>query len=83
MLGANLFDNREPLQKKGWWGAAPYSVSKLAIALSDFTVGIWCLLVLKAFLWPVVLTCASLPVLVVACTAIYTVSMLLAGRSKS
>jgi hypothetical protein len=49
VLGAALFSNREPLLEKGPWGAREFSVSKLAIALSDFTVFVWGVLVVKAF----------------------------------
>src|SRR5882757_2724767 len=41
VLGTNLFSNWEPIQKKGPWGAAMFSVSRLAIAISDFTILIW------------------------------------------
>jgi hypothetical protein len=47
VLGAALFSNWEPVKKKGPWGAAKFSVSKLAIALSDFTVFIWLVLIWK------------------------------------
>jgi len=49
VLGAPLFRNREPLQRKGFWGAQTFSVSKLAIAMSDFTVLVWVVLAVKAF----------------------------------
>jgi hypothetical protein len=44
VLGTNLFSNQEPLQKKNIWGAARFSVSRLTIALSDFTVLAWVVL---------------------------------------
>jgi len=49
VLGVRLFANREPVQHKGLWGARTFSVSKLAIALSDFTVLIWVFLAAKVF----------------------------------
>lgn len=49
VLGTDLFANREPIQRKGPWGAQTFSVSKLAIALSDFTVVVWIALAIKAF----------------------------------
>lgn len=49
VLGVNLFANREPLQRKGFWGAQTFSVSKLTIALSDFTVLVWIALAAKSF----------------------------------
>lgn len=48
VLGTDLFSNPEPRQRKGLWGAAEFSVSRLAIALSDFAVLIWVLLLAKA-----------------------------------
>jgi hypothetical protein len=49
VLGVDLFANREPIQRKGFWGAQTFSVSRLAIALSDFTVLVWIALALKSF----------------------------------
>ena len=44
-----LFRNREPVQAKFLlWRASQYSVSKLAIALSDFTVVVWVFLGVRA-----------------------------------
>jgi hypothetical protein len=48
VLGVQLFSNWEPVLAKGIWGAAKFSVSKLAIALSDFAVIIWIALGAKA-----------------------------------
>ena len=48
VLGVDLFSNPEPRERKGFWGAAEFSVSRLAIALSDFTVLIWIVLLAKA-----------------------------------
>jgi len=37
-----LFKRREPPQKKGWWlSGRQYSVSKLAIAISDYVLLVW------------------------------------------
>lgn len=49
VLGVALFSHHEPLQHKGFWGARTFSVTKLAIALSDFTVLVWIALAVKAF----------------------------------
>ncbi len=48
VLGTNLFSNREPREYKGFWGASDFSVSRLAIALSDFAVLIWTILLTKS-----------------------------------
>jgi hypothetical protein len=46
----HLFRGREPVQQKfALWQARQYSVSKLAIALSDFTVVAWGFLGVRAF----------------------------------
>jgi hypothetical protein len=48
-LEHRLFENAEPAQKLSWlWAARKYSVSKLVIALSDFTLLIWLFLGLEA-----------------------------------
>ena len=49
VLGVPLFANREPIKRKGLWGACPFSVSKIAIALSDFTALTWVALAVRAF----------------------------------
>jgi hypothetical protein len=49
VLGVCLFKNREPILNKGPWGARAFSVTKLAIALSDFTVLTWIALAVRAF----------------------------------
>jgi hypothetical protein len=49
VLGAHLFRNREPLKRRGLWGPRMFSVSRLAIALSDFTVLVWLALACKVF----------------------------------
>jgi len=47
-LGGPLFSNEEPLLKKGWLGAARFSVSRLTIALSDLAVLVWAALWVNA-----------------------------------
>jgi hypothetical protein len=49
VLGAHLFSNHEPIQRKGLWGARTFSVTKLTIALSDFTALTWIALAVRAF----------------------------------
>jgi hypothetical protein len=81
VLGVPLFSNPEPVQKKGFWGAARFSVSKLAIALSDFTVLIWIVLGAKAFPLSTVFESAWLPVLALGVTVVYAASLFIGGRS--
>lgn len=47
-LGVILFSNKEPCINKGFWGAEEFSVSKLAIMVSDLTVVIWIALLIAA-----------------------------------
>jgi hypothetical protein len=49
VLGVHLFSNIEPLKHNGFWGGRRFSVSRLAIALSDFTVLVWLALAINAF----------------------------------
>lgn len=44
----DLFRSQEPSQPKGWFSACRYSVSRLAIALSDYTVLVWAVLEVHA-----------------------------------
>jgi hypothetical protein len=85
VLKARLFSNIEPVEDKGWFGAARFSVSKLAIALSDFTVLIWLVLawkVLPAQL-PILSPLPSSPgALLVPITAVYIVVLFVWGRSN-
>jgi hypothetical protein len=83
VLGTQLFSNKEPLEKKGWWGAAGYSVSKLTIALSDFTVLVWVLLILKVAPLSTFTTCAWEDWFPVGLALIYGVLLLVLGRSSS
>jgi len=84
VLGAPLFSNWEPVKKKGLWGAAKFSVSKLAIALSDFTVLIWLVLIWKTNLLQVQIVAASSSslgnVLAIA-TVIYMAALFIRGRT--
>jgi hypothetical protein len=70
VLGAHLFENREPIKRKGFWGARTFSVSRLTIALSDFTVLIWIALGLRAFP-PAHLRASSTVVIASSLTLIY------------
>jgi len=53
VLSERLYFNEEPVEiEKGWWlRARRYSVSKLVIALSDFTALVWLFLILKTLPW--------------------------------
>lgn len=65
-----------------WSKKRHFSVSRLAIALSDCAVGVWILLVCKAtpLQWPLFL---KRPILIPIATAAYILMMLVGARSKS
>jgi len=76
VLGVGLFANREPRQPKGFWGAWTFSVSKLTIALSDFTVLVWIVLATKAFPFPELAAFKYCAAIAAGVTAIYVVLLL-------
>jgi hypothetical protein len=82
VLGADLFANREPIQHKGIWGAQTFSVSKLAIALSDFTVLVWIALAIKSFLFNAACAAPIDSVIAAAVTMIYVASLFKCRQSE-
>src|SRR5271166_1217907 len=69
VLGVHLFRDREPVESKFWpLQARQYSVSKLAISLSDFTLLVW------IFLFGKSIATAGNSTLVVIIMAIVTVA---------
>ncbi len=78
VLGAKLFSNIEPVRNKHVWGAARFSVSKLAIALSDFTALVWLVLAWKSYTFPPV----PMPALIAGATGLYVLLLLALGRAK-
>jgi len=81
VLSADLFSNIEPRQSKGIWGAQRYSVTRLAIALSDFTVLVWAGLVAAATQGPVPKNLEEAATLILSVTATYCVLLIWRGRS--
>lgn len=82
VLGRKLFSHIQPRQPKGLWSGQRYSVSKLTIALSDFTVFIWIFLAEKAFQnLAAVPQFVPISAVVAIVTAIYSIVMLVWGRS--
>jgi hypothetical protein len=82
VLGQPLFSKSEPVERKGTiWNARRFSVTKLTMALSDFSVCIWIFLAARVspgvdwrnWDWQ------SMAVLIV--TTGYVISMLIGGRS--
>jgi hypothetical protein len=83
VLGTPLFSNREPRKKTGWWGAAHYSVSRLTIALSDFTALTWLVLIAKvAPPLPFFGTCAWHDWLPVCGALVYSALLIAFGRAS-
>ncbi|HEY4342775.1 MAG TPA: hypothetical protein VGN05_00395 [Parvibaculum sp.] len=81
VLGIELFSAEYTPSEKLWWGEWRYSVSRLAIALSDFSVVLWVVLFLKAIPdieWP---PCLRGSLLIPVATALYVIAMLVCGRS--
>ena len=82
VLGVSLFSNSEPVLRKGFWGAAKFSVSKLAVALSDFTILVWIALGVNVFPFATVPNSACLPFLAIGVTAAYIACLFIGGRSR-
>jgi hypothetical protein len=71
VLGVHLFTNREPIKRKWLWGAWPFSVTRLAIALSDFTALTWIALAVRAFPLDKVPTVLCFPLIAAVVTIAY------------
>lgn len=57
-LFSSKSNQRLDIQESWYWGPKHFSVSKLAIAFSDFTVLVWVGLILKSSpVWPLLLKC--------------------------
>lgn len=83
VLGTALFSEIYEPRGKFWWGEWRYSVTRLTIALSDFTVFLWAFLVMKSLPvieWPVAV---SDSVLLLLTTIVYLIAMLVYGRSPN
>jgi hypothetical protein len=82
VLNYRLFGKEGQVQQKNWWlRARRYSVSKLTIALSDFTIAIWLLLIAKTLPWNPPGICKNLSVLMPIASVCYAALMLYFGQS--
>lgn len=86
-ITGELFNYRAQQQKKGFWlTSRKFSVSKVTIALSDFTVIIWASLMgyhfFKAIPSMVNITPNSVAIIAIVFTVLFTVVMICAGRSS-
>lgn len=82
-LGLRLFSRIEPRQDKGFWGASRFSVTKLAIALSDFTLLIWMAAVARLLEIDPAGKVDAVRAVAVTITALYATWMLAAARTAS
>jgi len=82
VLGARLFSNQEPVDKHFPWGACRYSVSKMAIALSDFTVLVWGFLIWKSHPRPYFHTDLDVADGIALFAVFYAILIILFGGSK-
>lgn len=82
VLGVRLFANREPIQRKGFWGAQTFSVSRLAIALSDFTVLVWIALAAKAFPFSKLIAVAPYDAVIAAVVTLIYIGLLFTCRQS-
>jgi hypothetical protein len=81
-LGRRLFAEDIENSDNSLWGGKRYSVTRLSIALSDFTVLIWLALAVKAYLaLPVPL--AWVPIILITATIAYVVALFVGGRSRA
>jgi len=83
----SLFKERQEQKNKGiWLSSRKFSVSKVTIALSDFTIIIWLALMsyhlLKILPTPAFITSNLLIILAVAFSVIFSIVMAIAGRSS-
>jgi hypothetical protein len=83
VLRYRLFGKEGRVQtEKNWWlRARRYSVSKLTIALSDFTIMIWLLLIAEVLPWGTFEANKDLSFLMPIVSIFYAGMMLCAGRS--
>jgi hypothetical protein len=82
VLERKLFGKEGEVQDKGWWlSAKRYSVSKLAIALSDFTSLVWLALIYD-WLSKRLGICEIPPLLAVSAAILYAVLMVVKCRTS-
>jgi hypothetical protein len=83
VLGSEICSRIEKNTDRGWWGAARYSVTRLTIAMSDFTVLVWIALAIKAspIAQDVSPNCYRIGLIVV--TVVYVAAVLFGARSST
>jgi hypothetical protein len=81
-LGRSVYSNIEPNTDQGFWGAWRYSVTRLTIALSDFTVLVWLALGLKASPFGQGTPWKCIPIVMIAATFVYILAIFIGARSR-
>lgn len=75
-LGREIYFEVIPNEAWEWWGAWRYSLSKLTIALSDFSVLLWLLLILKV----AIQACGYISGIIATATAFYALAIFVRAR---
>jgi hypothetical protein len=79
----NLFKDRAPRRSKsGWLSSASFSVSRITIALSDFTTIVWFILLCCPLLPKAISSDDIFEVVAVLFTLLFALAMVFAGRSS-
>ncbi len=82
VLGKEVYFDIVPNRNRAWWGPWRYSVTKLTIALSDFSVLVWIVLGLKASPYVMGRSWTLIPTIIVAGTGLYLVAIFTGARSS-
>lgn len=83
LFGESAFAKNSEINRQVWWGAARYSVTRLTIALSDFTTIMWVFLFFRSM---PKFTCSSeliLPALLFFFLVFYVIAMLKRCQSRN
>jgi hypothetical protein len=81
-LGNDVYSRIEQNTDQAWWGAARYSVTRLTIAMSDFTILVWIALAFKASPFAQTLPPNCFRIGIVSATIIYVAAILIGCRSR-
>jgi hypothetical protein len=82
VLGRAVYSDIEPNTDQGFWGAWRYSVTRLTIALSDFTVLVWLALGAKASPLGQGVPWKCIPIVLAGITILYTLAIFVGARSR-
>lgn len=82
VLGRAVYSVIEPNTDQGFWGAWRYSVTRLTVALSDFTVLVWLALSIKASPLGQGAPWTCIPIVLIGVTVVYALAILIGARSR-